>query len=59
VRVEDAAGVGVEQSNNPRRVPLLAEAVRALDIDGFDVFAGDFVKYGILTSRSSRADPFK
>jgi len=31
----------------------------ALDIDGSDTFAADFVKYGVLTSRSSRADPFK
>jgi hypothetical protein len=59
VRVEVVDGLGVEQSNNPRGVPLLAMAVGALDIDGSNTFAGDFVKYGVLTSRFSRTDPLK
>src|SRR6516165_5252014 len=55
VRVEAADVLGVEQSNGPGGISLVAP-VRPLDTDGSDTFAGDFVKYAVLIGR---AHPFK
>jgi hypothetical protein len=59
VRVEFADVLGVKKSNGPGGVPVVADARRLPNTNGSDAFAGDFVTYAVLISRTSPADPFK
>jgi len=59
VRVEAADVIGVEKSNGPGGLPRTASARRPFDTDDSDIFAGDFVRYAVLISRPSCAEPIK
>ena len=59
MRVEDADVLGVEQSNGPGGLALVAGAGHLVEADGSDTLTGGFVKYAVLITRPSRAHPLK